>query len=77
MLLAASRYWRSWLSAAGTCQVTFRLVVDAGDTLGAQGDSPTVSHSSITEMVTVMVAVSLLEFVAVISTSASSPGWVS
>ncbi len=55
--LLSSRYWMSWLSADGADQDTPRLVADAGETRGAQGGSPAVRHSSVTLMVTVMVAV--------------------
>ena len=64
----------------GVDQVTRRLVSDSDDTPGlpgAQGGSPALVHSSVTAMVTVMVAVWPLLSSAVISTMACLPGWVS
>ncbi len=64
----------------GENQETSRLVLDAKEALGlpgAHGDSLDDLHSSVTLMVTVMVAVLQLESVARTSTCASGLGWVS
>ena len=81
-----SRYWTSYPlievpeGVRGADQETFRLEVDSDDTLGlpgAHGGSPEFAQSSVTETVTLMVAVWPLLSTAVISTTAFFPGWVS